>query len=798
MQYIKNFDQLSLQDVPLVGGKNAALGEMISHLSGKGIPIPRGFAITAHAYWHYVKANNLQPQIEALLGNLVTEDIKSIAHTGSALRALFLQATMPEDLHHEIVQAYQELSRSYQQTDCDVAVRSSATAEDLPDASFAGQQETFLNIHGEENLMVACKKAFASLFTDRALVYRVEKGFDHLKVALSIGVQKMVRSDLASAGVAFSVDTETGFADVIMIDAAYGLGESIVQGIVNPDQFLVYKKTLQQGYKALIQKTCGVKKVKIVYTDHAEKPTATVPVPADAMRTFSLTDDEVLTLARMVLTIEEYYSQKYNRWYPMDIEWAKDGNDGILYIVQARPETVHGLHGKKQKLVRYELDKKQQETARLLATGLSIGQQIVTGTVRIVESAAHITKVQEGDIIVTRMTDPDWVPAMKKATGIITEQGGRTCHAAIVSRELGTPALVGVAHALSILRNGQMVTIDCAQGNTGYVYEGALAFEKKEIVLDQLPKLPVALMLNSADPARAFAHSFLPVAGVGLARLEFIITHAIGIHPLALVQFEKVQDPVVRAQIEERTALYTDKKQFFIDQLAQGIAVIAAAFYPKPVLVRLSDFKTNEYRNLLGGIYFEQEEENPMLGFRGASRYNDPRYRDAFALECAALKKVREVMGLTNVAILIPFIRTIAEAQQVTTTLQANGLVRTKQLQFFMMCEIPSNVLLIGQFSAYFDGFSIGSNDLTQLVLGVDRDSGVLAPFFDERDPAVTQMVRMAIEGARRNKKYSGICGEAPSNYPEFARFVIDCGIDSISLNPDAIIPFLQWYGAHE
>ena len=794
MHYIKTFNEISMNDVPLVGGKNASLGQMITQLANKGITIPDGFAVTADAYWYYLKHNMLVDPIKEQLEKLTDiNDIKKVQEVGLALRSLIINGTMPQVLADEIVQAYHALCKEYNQKSCDVAVRSSATAEDLPGASFAGQQETFLNITGDEHLLVACKKALASLFTNRALVYRVEKGFDHLKVALSIGVQKMIHSDRASSGVAFSLDTETGFGGVVMIDSSYGLGESIVQGLVNPDQFYVHKETLKQDFEGIIQKRLGSKTKKIIYSDDPKEPLATVDVSEQEAQQFSLTDDEIRALARMVVTIEDHYTEKKGSWAPMDIEWAKDGDDNKIYILQARPETIHSNRKKGQKLIQYELAPNQKKVE--LVRGLSIGQKIATGKARIVTSAAQIDKVQEGDMLITSMTDPDWVPAMKRAAAIITTHGGRTCHAAIISRELGTPALVGAANALDVIKDGQEVTLDCSQGMTGFVYEGALSFDKKEFYLEGLGQAPVDVMVNIADPNQVFRYAYLPVKGVGLARVEFIITNVIGIHPMALVEFDKVTDKKVRADIEQRTHLYKNKEDYFVDQLAYGVAMIAAAFYPKPVFVRFSDLKTNEYRNLLGGSYFEPQEENPMLGFRGASRYTNDRYKDAFALECAALKKVRDDMGFVNVQLMVPFVRTIHEAEQVIEELEHNGLSYSDQtLHYIMMCEVPSNVLLIDEFSDYFDGFSIGSNDLTQLVLGVDRDSGLLADLFDERNSAVKQMIKMALEGAKRNDKYSGLCGQAPSDYPEFAEFLIECGIDSVSLNPDAVVPFLLKY----
>ena len=793
MKFIKEFEELTIQDVPIVGGKNASLGQMIKELGKEGVKIPTGFAVTAEAYWHYIDSNQLRDPLQKVMARLKDyNEIPVLQAVGKEIRKMIVDAVMPDELAAEIKQAYHTLSKRYGQTDCDVAVRSSATAEDLPTASFAGQQETFLNVRGDEQLIKSVKKCIASLFTDRAIVYRMEQGFDHFKVALSVGVQKMIRSDLASSGVAFSLDTETGFKDVVMIDSAYGLGESIVKGIVTPDEFLVYKPTLEQGFKPIIKKRLGDKKSKIVYSTNDGELITTVSVTPKEQLKFSLTDDEILELARSVVIIENHYSDLRNAWSPMDVEWAKDGQDGKLYIIQARPETVHATKKHNNILKLYSL---QKDGHKLLVVGLSVGRKITHGVVRVIESAKQIDQVQKGDVIVTAMTDPDWVPAMKRAAAIVTERGGRTCHAAIVSRELGIPAIVGARDAMQKLKTGQEVTIDCADSSRGFVYEGKIPFEVEEIELKTIPKLPIDLMVNIADPDSAFSVSELPVQGVGLARLEFIITNAIQVHPMALLQPDKVTDKEVAQKIDDLAAAYPSKKDFFIDSLAQGIEMIGAAFHPRPVIARLSDFKTNEYRNLIGGSFFEPEEENPMLGFRGASRYYNELYKDAFELECAAFKKVREVMGLTNVQVMVPFVRTIHEAIEVLKIMKQHGLEQNKDgLSIIMMCEIPSNVILIDEFLKHFAGISIGSNDLTQLTLGVDRDSELLAEAFSEKDPAVYKMFSLAIEGAKRNKKYSGICGQAPSDYPEVADFLIKEGIQSISLNPDSVIPFLMRY----
>jgi len=797
MKYIRNFKDLKLTDTPLVGGKNSSLGQMISELSKKGIRIPNGFAITAQAYWYFIEQNNLLEKMKEVMGRLKNkEDIATLKAVGREIRGLIFGGAMPEDLKKEIVQAYEQLSKEYKQKDCDVAVRSSATAEDLPTASFAGQQETYLNICGVDNLIEACKKSMASLFTDRAIIYRIEQGFDHFQVALSVGVQKMVRSDLASAGVIFTLDTETGFKNVVMINSSFGLGEAVVKGEVIPDEFLVFKPTLEKGFPAIIKKQLGDKNIKIIYDMDPKSPTKTVPTSAEEQCSFSLKDEEVVELSRYAVEIENHYSDLKGGWSPMDIEWAKDGQDGKLYILQARPETVHAIEKQKAFLKMYKL-KNYAEKLEVMAKGQSIGSRIATGKAKVIESAKNIDQVQEGDILVTGMTDPDWVPAMKKAAGIITDRGGRTCHAAIVSRELNIPAIVGTQDATKKIKTGHDITIDCSRGKTGYVYDGIQTFDVIDIPIGKLSTDVVKqeVMVNIADPDSAFTISFLPNDGVGIARVEFIISNILQVHPMALVEPQKVEDKKILEKIEKITRAYPDKKEFFIDNLAYGIGTIAAAFYPKPVIVRLSDFKSNEYRNLIGGIYFEPEEENPMIGFRGASRYYNERYKPAFALECAAIKKVRYQMGLTNVKVMVPFVRTVQEAKKVLQEMEKNGLRRGENnLEVVMMCEIPSNPLLIDEFCKYFDGFSIGSNDLTQLTLGVDRDSEILAPLFDERDEAVKKMMRMAIEGAKRNSKYIGICGQAPSDLPEIANFLIEVGINSISLSPDSVVQFLMRY----
>jgi pyruvate, water dikinase len=797
MNYIRFFDVLRLEDVPTVGGKNASLGQMIGDLTSEGIQVPFGFAITAEGYWHFLEYNKLVDPIKKVMAELTDyHDTGVLQRVGSTLRDLIVAGTMPDDLSQEIKAAYDQLSKKYNQSELDVAVRSSATAEDLPNASFAGQQETYLNIRGHQALIEACKKCMASLFTERAIAYRIEQNFDHFKVALSIGIQKMVRSDLASSGVAFSLDTESGFKDVIMIDSSYGLGESIVKGLVIPDQFVVHTRTLRKGFRSIIRKNVGEKNTKMIYADHGK--IETVPVPPAQMGQFSLTDDEILVIARAVTKITDHYTKLKGSWCPMDVEWAKDGTDNQIYIVQARPETIHaGLND--ENIIREYIiadDLSKTLAGSTLLTGQSIGNQIVTGTVRIIHDARDIGQMQKGDILVTDMTDPDWVPAMKRAAGIITNRGGRTCHAAIVSRELRVPAIIGAGDATTQLQTGMIVTLDCSRGGTGYVYKGSIPFTEKIIKLDTLPKVPVEIMVNMADPETAFIHQKLPVDGVGLARMEFIINSAIKIHPMALLHPERVQDAAVRTQIDTLTSAYDTKTEFFVNQLAYGIGTIVAAFYPRPVLVRTSDFKSNEYRDLIGGTFFEPIEENPMIGFRGASRYYNDRYKEAFALECAALKKVYYEMGLSNLEIMLPFVRTVDEAKKVCDLMADHGLARGKDgLKLVMMCEIPSNVMLIEEFSHYFDGFSIGSNDLTQLTLGVDRDSAILSVMFDERDPAVKKMMALAIEGARRMDRTIGICGQAPSDYPEIAQFVIKCGITSISLNTDSVLSFFMRFG---
>jgi pyruvate,water dikinase len=768
----------------MVGGKNASLGELYRQLSGAGVRVPNGFAITADGYRYFMQGAGLAAQVKGLLSGLEVTNLAVLAERGLAIRHAITAAEIPADLQDAIVAAYEQLGDG---TATDVAVRSSATAEDLPDASFAGQQETYLNVRGRAALLDACRRSFASLFTDRAISYRADKGFDQLEIALSIGVQRMVRSDLAVSGIMFTLDTETGFPDVVLINASYGLGEPIVQGSVTPDEYWVFKPPLQQDLRPILRKTVGSKEFKLVYDEGGSRAVKTVPVaPGDRTR-FALTDDEILTLARWGCAIERHYSLARGTATPMDIEWAKDGRTGELFIVQARPETIHANRDVQQ-LEHYRL----KQHGRVLVSGRSIGSKIATGPVRVIPNAADLRLFQAGEVLVTDKTDPDWEPIMKKAAAIVTNRGGRTCHAAIVSRELGVAAIVGTDTGTTALTNGQMVTVSCAEGETGFVYDGALPFDVERTDLGAVGGTRTRIMMNVANPDEAFALSFIPNGGVGLARLEFIINNAIGVHPMALVKYNQLSGQA-RDDVDRKTAGYADKPAFFVDKLAEGIATIAAAFYPKDVIVRLSDFKTNEYARLAGGVGFEPYEENPMIGFRGASRYYDDRYREGFALECRALKKVREEMGLINVIIMVPFCRTLEEARLVTEELARNGLKRhDRGLELYMMVEIPSNVILLPEFAQYFDGFSIGSNDLTQLTLGVDRDSQIVAHVFDERDKAVRTLVAQAIQHARRLGRKIGLCGQAPSDYPDFARFLVDCGIDSMSLNPDAVLPTMR------
>jgi pyruvate,water dikinase len=782
-RYIRWFDQIGMEDIPLVGGKNASLGEMICELVPRGIKVPNGFAITAEAYWHLLRAAKIEQQIKEILSDLDTRDTANLQQRGIAVRHAIMAAVLPADLQRSIVDAYHELSKGADGP-VDVAVRSSATAEDLPDASFAGQQETYLNVQGEAALLESCKRCFASLFTDRAISYRQDKGFAQLKIALSIGVQRMIRSDLASSGVMFSIDTETGSQDIVLINAAFGLGENVVQGSINPDEYFIFKPTLKQGFRPILQKRLGSKEFKLVYDIGGSKMVKNIPVPPDDRSRFAITDDEILCLAQWACLIEDHYSQKRGQYTPMDMEWAKDGRTGEIFILQARPETVQSQKSLEMVEV-YQL----KEKGPALVRGRSVGEKIAHGPVRVVKSAHNLNEVQQGDILVTDKTDPDWEPTMKKAAAIVTNRGGRTCHAAIVSREIGLPAIVGTENATEVLKDGQVVTVSCAEGETGFVYQGLLEFDVQQIRVHDLPRPHTKVMMNVGNPEEAFRLSSLPNDGVGLAREEFIISNYIKVHPLALLDFNRLEDRALRDQIEQLTVGYQDKTQFFIDKLAQGVAMIGAAFYPKDVIVRLSDFKTNEYANLMGGKAYEPIEENPMIGFRGASRYYNPRYQAGFALECRAMKKVRDEMGLTNVKLMIPFCRTVEEGRRVLSEMEKHGLKRGQNhLEVYVMCEIPSNVILANEFADIFDGFSIGSNDLTQLILGVDRDSAIVAHVFDERNAAVKTMIASVIRVAKTKGRKIGICGQAPSDYPDFAAFLVELGIDSISLNPDAVL----------
>ena len=782
-RYIRWFEDIGIKDIPLVGGKNASLGEMVRELAPRGIKVPNGFAITAEAYWHLLRAANIDQQIQEILSGLDTRDTANLQQRGRAVRHAIMAAPLPQDLQHSIIAAYRELSRGADKP-MDVAVRSSATAEDLPNASFAGQQETYLNVQGDAALLESCKRCFASLFTDRAISYRQDKGFDHFKIALSIGVQRMVRSDLASSGVMFSIDTETGSQDIVLINAAFGLGENVVQGSINPDEYFVFKPTLKQGFRPILQKRLGSKEFKLVYDIGGSKMVKNIPVAPDDRSRFAITDDEILCLARWACLIEDHYSQQRGQYTPMDMEWAKDGHTGELFILQARPETVQSQKSLDRVEV-YHL----KEKGPALVRGRSVGEKIAHGPVRVVKSAHNLNQVQKGDVLVTDKTDPDWEPTMRKAAAIVTNRGGRTCHAAIVSRELGLPAIVGTENATEVLKDGQAVTVSCAEGETGFVYQGLLKFYVQQIKLHDLSRPQTQVMMNVGNPEEAFRLSSLPNDGVGLAREEFIISNYIKVHPLALLDYDRIEDQALREQIAQLTIGYNDKPQFFVDKLAQGVAMIGAAFYPKDVVVRLSDFKTNEYANLIGGKAYEPVEENPMIGFRGASRYYNPRYQVGFALECRAMKKVRDEMGLSNVKLMVPFCRTVEEGRRVLEEMEKHGLKRgDNKLEVYVMCEIPSNVILANEFAEIFDGFSIGSNDLTQLVLGVDRDSEIVAHIFDERNPAVKNTITSVIQAAKSKGKKIGICGQAPSDYPEFAAFLVELGIDSISLNPDAVL----------
>ncbi|MFA5937936.1 MAG: phosphoenolpyruvate synthase [Sinimarinibacterium sp.] len=772
------YSELGMHDVEIVGGKNASLGEMIRNLAESGVSVPNGFATSAAAYRQFLAHENLAARINDMLSGLDIEDVQKLAQTGRAIRQAVAAAPFPADLEREIRTHYEQLVKE-SGTEISVAVRSSATAEDLPDASFAGQQETFLNVQGIANVLHAIKEVFASLYNDRAIAYRVHHGFEHAAVALSAGVQRMVRSDKGASGVMFTMDTESGFKDAIFITASYGLGEAVVQGAVNPDEFYVYKPALRAGRPAVLRRGLGEKARKMVYTADRTigKTIEFVDVPAAERSRFSLNDEEIQALARQALTIEEHYGRA------MDIEWGKDGIDGKLYILQARPETVKS-RASANVLRRYKLKKK----GKVLTSGRAIGQKVGAGAVRLLSSIDQMNRVREGDVLVTDMTDPDWEPIMKRASAIVTNRGGRTCHAAIIARELGIPAVVGCGDATAKLADGAPVTVSCAEGDTGYIYEGHVDYVVDEVALDKMPEVPVKIMMNVGTPEQAFDFAALPHKGVGLARLEFIINRQIGIHPQALLEHDKLP-PEERRIIDPMIAPYGSPVDYFVKRLTEGIATIAAAFAPEPVIVRLSDFKSNEYANLIAGRRYEPHEENPMLGFRGASRYISESFRPCFELECRALKYVRDEMGLTNVKVMVPFVRTVDEARQVVEILAANGLKRgVNGLQLIMMCELPSNAVLAEQFLEHFDGFSIGSNDMTQLTLGLDRDSGLIAHLFDERNDAVKAMLGMAIQACRKHNKYIGICGQGPSDHPDLARWLLDQGIESISLNPDTVV----------
>ena len=775
--YVIPLKDLGLNDIETVGGKNASLGEMIANLSSAGVCVPGGFASTAQAYREFLQQDGLADRIDSLLQKLDTDNIEQLTTTGAQIRQWVLDTPLPAPIREQIIAAWDAM-RAGQGDDFSVAVRSSATAEDLPDASFAGQQETILNVRGTEQLMTAIHQVFASLYTDRAIAYRVHQGFDHKDVALSVGIQRMVRSDLAASGVMFTLDTESGFRDLVFITASWGLGECVVQGAVNPDEFYVYKPALRAGKQSIIRRNLGSKAIKMVYANdpQAEEPVRTIDVDEQDMQRYCLSNEDAETLARYALSVEDHYGR------PMDIEWAKDGVDGKLYLLQARPETVQSRAG--QSIQRFILN----DTSKVITTGRSIGQRIGSGMTRVIERVEDMNRVQDGDVLVADMTDPDWEPVMKRAAAIVTNRGGRTCHAAIIARELGIPAVVGCATATRDIGENIPVTVSCAEGDEGFVYEGLLDFEEQQIKLDALPEIPVKIMMNVGNPDRAFDFANIPNQGVGLARLEFIINRMIGVHPRALLEYDTL-DTDLQNMISQQIAGHDDPVEFFVDKLSQGVACIAAAFAPEPVIVRLSDFKSNEYANLIGGHHYEPVEENPMLGFRGAARYVSADFRPCFELECRALKRVRDDMGLTNVQLMVPFVRTLSEAEKVVGLLAENGLERgVNDLKIIMMCELPTNALLAERYLQYFDGMSIGSNDMTQLTLGLDRDSGLIADLFDERDDAVKAMLKMAIDACKAQGKYVGICGQGPSDHPDLAKWLLEQNIESMSLNPDSVI----------
>jgi pyruvate,water dikinase len=773
--YIIKLDELGMEDIETVGGKNASLGEMISNLSNLGVTVPGGFATTSVAYRAFLATDDLDQRISAALDGLNVDDIDALRSAGESIRSWILETPLPERLREDLKKAWAEMSDG---KDIAVAVRSSATAEDLPDASFAGQQETFLNVRGIDHLIDALQQVYASLYTDRAIAYRVHQGFDHKLVALSVGVQTMVRSDIGAAGVIFTLDTETGFRDAVFITASYGLGETVVQGAVNPDEFYVYKPCLEDGRFPILRKNLGSKAIKMIYSNDPTpgKTVDTVDVDENDSLKFCINDDDVVELARMAVTIENHYGR------PMDIEWGKDGNDGKLYILQARPETVQSRSGRT--IQRYTL----KGSSNIVTRGRSIGQKIGAGTAKVIRDVSEMSRIQSGDVLVSDMTDPDWEPVMKRASAIVTNRGGRTCHAAIIARELGIPAVVGCGDATEKIIDGSDVTVSCAEGDEGRIYDGKLDFEQTQIELDSLPEIPVKIMMNVGNPDRAFDFANIPNHGVGLARLEFIINRMIGVHPQALLEYDDLDDST-RGAIDEQMAGYSDPVQFFVDKLAEGVSSIAAAFHPEPVIVRMSDFKSNEYANLIGGDRYEPDEENPMIGFRGAGRYLAENFRPCFELECTALRKVRDDMGLTNVQIMIPFVRTVKQAKDVIEALAQNGLERGKDdLKLIMMSELPTNALLADQYLEHFDGMSIGSNDMTQLALGLDRDSALVADLFDERDDAVKALLEMTIKACKEQGKYIGICGQGPSDHPDLARWLLDQGIESMSLNPDTVV----------
>lgn len=777
-EYVLWYQELGMQDVPRVGGKNASLGEMISNLANAGVQVPGGFATTADAFNEFLEQSGLNSKIHDILDTLDVDDVNTLAKVGAEIRQWIIDTPFQPNLDQAIRDAYSQLHGDASQ-DVSFAVRSSATAEDMPDASFAGQQETFLNVRGIDSVMTAIKHVFASLFNDRAISYRVHQGYDHRGVALSAGIQRMVRSDKAASGVMFSIDTESGFEDVVFVTSSYGLGEMVVQGAVNPDEFYVHKPTLANGKPAVVRRNIGSKAIQMIYSadESHGKQVEIVDVDSSLSNKFSITDTEVQELAKQAVIIEKHYGR------PMDIEWAKDGNDGKLYIVQARPETVRSNEDANV-MERFQLN----GTSTVVAEGRAIGHKIGSGTVRVLDSIDEMDKVQQGDILVTDMTDPDWEPIMKRAAAIVTNRGGRTCHAAIIARELGIPAVVGCGNATDLIKAGQDVTVSCAEGDTGYIYEGILDYEVLTSRVDEMPELPMKVMMNVGNPDRAFDFARLPHAGVGLARVEFVINRMIGVHPKALLNFDAQSDEL-KAEISEMMAGYESPVEFYISKLVEGIATLGCAFAPERVIVRMSDFKSNEYANLVGGQQYEPEEENPMIGFRGAARYISEDFRDCFALECEAIKRVRNEMGMTNIEIMIPFVRTLEEGKRVIELLEEHGLKRGENgLKVIMMCELPSNALLADEFLEYFDGFSIGSNDLTQLTLGLDRDSGLIAHLFDERNPAIKKLLSMAIQTAKAKGKYVGICGQGPSDHEDFAAWLVEQGIDSVSLNPDTVL----------